>query len=193
MRGWSRGPALCPRPSAESLRRGCVLSQLMPAAQRDERRRPCRAIDRSRGACGTALVAGLTQEFRRDHFEVARRDLLVALCRSGHRTRSSAHVWTCSAPRDRPPCWIRAQLIAPGSLHAIRVRHSVGPSSRHALSAATASEEQSGDRRSVLQRRARHRWPARRCLASDMSTYSPVEAFRPMRKRVKRGHLQARC
>jgi hypothetical protein len=106
MRGWSRGPALCPRPSAESLRRGCVLSQ--PRSAMSVMRRPCRAIDRSRGARGTARVAGLTQEFRRDHFEVARRDLLVALCRSGHRTRSSAHVWTCSARRDRPPCWIRA-------------------------------------------------------------------------------------
>ena len=94
-----------------------------PAAQRDERYAQAVQGDRSfaRGVRGTARVAGLTQEFRRDHFEVARRDLLVALCRSGHRTRSSAHVWTCSAPRDRPPCWIRAQLNAPGSLHAIRV------------------------------------------------------------------------
>jgi hypothetical protein len=90
-------------------------------------RRPCRAIDRSRGVRGTAGVAGLTQEFLRDHFEAARRDLLVALCRLGHRTRSSAPVWTCSAPHDRPPCCNPAPLNAPGSRHAIRVRHADGP------------------------------------------------------------------
>src|SRR6478672_13768773 len=76
-------------------------------------RRPCRAIDCSRGARGTARVAGLTQEFLPGHFEVARRDLLMTLCRLGHRTRSSAHVWTCSAPRDRPPCCNRAPFNAP--------------------------------------------------------------------------------